>query len=513
MRHIALIALLLATPVASAQTIKTFKHDSLPDDITAAANEINGKITQTEPGFVHLEGFGALFRPGLADYPLKVLSIDLLLSGPSGYPDLFTNADIEVYLDAGQGPKPNKEEPDFKVNTAEFYNPETGGFGVPLKGNIGYSFGFDYELEAGNYPPEVFEGNIIVMVRFTEGSQSLETEWGTAECYKEWPILCGCQPAGMILDPDAKTVPTTNIMHLVWPVGNCTGNMEWKFFENVTLGTKKLKGDAIIRLVVESSDNNTCNCAGIECGPDSCGSGSCGQCGASLMCQSGQCVSDCQPACGGVECGPDGCGGSCGSCGGDMVCNNIGKCEAKCAPACDNKECGDDGCGGKCGICGNAYECNADGTCQLKDGGTDGGGTTGDVVAPGDLSVTSISPNRGAAGEQIPVTISGTGFVAGATVRLGGSGLIAVDVLSDTIISATIDKVTAGSYDLFVLNKDGASATLPAAFTAEAEISEDLGGGSGAPSSGCQFGGGPINPLFGFMLLFAALMGLKRRRA
>ena len=49
-------------------------------------------------------------------------------------------------------------------------------------------------------------------------------------------------------------------------------------------------------------------------------------------------------------------------------------------------------------------------------------------------TLTSISPNSGVQGQSIPVTLTGTNFVAGATIALSGAG---ITVSSTTVVSAT----------------------------------------------------------------------------
>ena len=73
---------------------------------------------------------------------------------------------------------------------------------------------------------------------------------------------------------------------------------------------------------------------------------------------------------------------------------------------------------------------------------TTSGGTSGAVgfsVNPGPPTLTSISPNSGAAGSVVPVTLTGTNFVAGATVNVSNPGITVgnVIVVSPTEITAT----------------------------------------------------------------------------
>lgn len=72
--------------------------------------------------------------------------------------------------------------------------------------------------------------------------------------------------------------------------------------------------------------------------------------------------------------------------------------------------------------------------------------------------MTSITPNSGTANGGTPVTISGTGFLAGATVSLGGTAATNVVVGNRTSITATTTAV--GVVNVVVTNTDAQSGTL-----------------------------------------------------
>lgn len=84
--------------------------------------------------------------------------------------------------------------------------------------------------------------------------------------------------------------------------------------------------------------------------------------------------------------------------------------------------------------------------------------------APGALGVTAISPSRGSTVRPTPVTISGTGFLAGATVTIDVMAL-RVTVVNSTTITAIAPAHAAGPADVVVTNPGGAGGTLTAAFT------------------------------------------------
>jgi hypothetical protein len=87
------------------------------------------------------------------------------------------------------------------------------------------------------------------------------------------------------------------------------------------------------------------------------------------------------------------------------------------------------------------------------------------------LQITSVQPNHGGNAGSVTPSIIGSGFQAGAQLKLTGSGadIIASNVVvsdSGTLIQATFDLVGAatGARDLVITNLDGTSATLTSAF-------------------------------------------------
>jgi glucose/arabinose dehydrogenase len=80
-------------------------------------------------------------------------------------------------------------------------------------------------------------------------------------------------------------------------------------------------------------------------------------------------------------------------------------------------------------------------------------------------TVTSITPNSGTINGATAVTITGTGFLAGATVSLGGTGATAVTLVSSTSITATTAAHAAGAVNVMITNTDAQSATLAGGYT------------------------------------------------
>ncbi|MFI4984752.1 MAG: IPT/TIG domain-containing protein [Solirubrobacterales bacterium] len=81
------------------------------------------------------------------------------------------------------------------------------------------------------------------------------------------------------------------------------------------------------------------------------------------------------------------------------------------------------------------------------------GAATASAAPP---TVTSISPSSGPTAGGTPVTIKGTGFLAGAKVKIG-SEATAVNVVSETEITATTAATAAGSDEVVVEDANGKS--------------------------------------------------------
>ena len=110
--------------------------------------------------------------------------------------------------------------------------------------------------------------------------------------------------------------------------------------------------------------------------------------------------------------------------------------------------------------------------------GTLAGGYTYTNPAP---SLASVAPNSGTANGGTAVTITGTGFLAGATVKLGGTAATGVAVVNSTTITATTPAHSAGAVDVVVTNTDAQSGTLTNGYTYTANLA--LGVFPGDPSS------------------------------
>ncbi len=525
-RLVATLALLLvavgALPAHGAVPV-TYKHDQFAESINQAAQEVNGIPLATNPGFVYGEAFGALFHPSANAYPVTFTGVDIIVAAPPMGGTGKVHADIEFYYHGSDSADPGKATPDFVLSTTDVFDPISGQDGMPLTGNAAMSFNFDADDPDG-HPPALQSGNFTVAVRFKGQAADLSAEWGTFQCSQMSELgMCGCQQVGTL--HDQVTTPKANLLHIIYPPGNCNGTAnKWVFAEDIGV-----TGDFILR-VRGTAMEGTCtpSCSGKECGSDGCG-GSCGNCAGGTVCQDGQCVEEtCTPACTGKECGNDGCGGSCGTCGEGESCVQ-GVCETGgCDIDCDGKECGDDGCGGVCGLCATGEKC-VQGLCEPlcepdctdMECGDDGcGGSCGtcgegekcvqglceaDAATGGELQITGISPSEGLTDEDTQVSIVGKGFKPGATVKLGATYLSAVQVLSSDLIDARVPAgMAAGTYMLIVMNSDGATASLADAFTVyEPEVGS---------SSGCALHPTPRLVVLPLLLLAGLFIAWLRRR-
>ena len=107
------------------------------------------------------------------------------------------------------------------------------------------------------------------------------------------------------------------------------------------------------------------------------------------------------------------------------------------------------------GARGGRGECGGE-----KYGCPDGTLTNGYTYTNPAPTVSGISPASGTTAGGTPVTITGTGFLAGATVTIGGTAATGVTVASSTSITATTPAHAAGAVNVVVTNTDSQSGTL-----------------------------------------------------
>ena len=91
------------------------------------------------------------------------------------------------------------------------------------------------------------------------------------------------------------------------------------------------------------------------------------------------------------------------------------------------------------------------------------------------IGVTAVSPNAGTVLGATPVTISGAGFKAGATVQFGGVSAVA-NVVSSITITATAPAHPDGAVTVVVTNPGGESASLASGYTYELDTAFAISG-------------------------------------
>ena len=87
------------------------------------------------------------------------------------------------------------------------------------------------------------------------------------------------------------------------------------------------------------------------------------------------------------------------------------------------------------------------------------------AIAPTVRTVASISPSSGPPAGGTPVAITGTGFVSGVAVTIGGAATTSVTFVNSTSITAITPAGTAGPQDVVVTNPDTQIGTLTGGFT------------------------------------------------
>jgi len=110
-------------------------------------------------------------------------------------------------------------------------------------------------------------------------------------------------------------------------------------------------------------------------------------------------------------------------------------------------------------------------------------GASGPVSVPNPApTVSAISPPSGPVAGGTPIAITGTGFLAGAKVSLGGTTATGVNVVSSTSITATTPANASGAANVVVTNTHGRSGTLSGAYTYTSSTSSGGEGGGGGIS-------------------------------
>ncbi|MBK6685328.1 MAG: IPT/TIG domain-containing protein [Deltaproteobacteria bacterium] len=138
-------------------------------------------------------------------------------------------------------------------------------------------------------------------------------------------------------------------------------------------------------------------------------------------------------------------------------------------------------------------------------------GVVADSGVGAGLAISSISPKKGPASSSTDVTVVGTGFLPGVTLKVGPQ-FAAVRMLGgSTTIAATVPPgLPEGVHDVIATNPDGQSAILSEAFTVEAASSGDPVVNEGG--CGCHVARGSSGGPWGLAILGALLLRRGRRR-
>src|SRR4029077_15915864 len=125
-------------------------------------------------------------------------------------------------------------------------------------------------------------------------------------------------------------------------------------------------------------------------------------------------------------------------------------------------------------------------------------------------TLTSISPNNGVQGQSVPVTLTGTNFVAGATIALSGAGITVnnTTVVSTTQITATFTiaaNAATGAQNVTVTTSGGTSGAQPFMVNSVGALPTLT---SISPNNGVQGQSVPVT-LTGTNFIAGATIGLK----
>lgn len=101
-------------------------------------------------------------------------------------------------------------------------------------------------------------------------------------------------------------------------------------------------------------------------------------------------------------------------------------------------------------------------------------------------TIIKVEPPTGPAAGGTPITITGTNFATGATVKIGTNNATAVTVVNGTTITATTPAGASGTVNVTVTNLDGSSVTKTGGFT---YLAPPPNGTSVSPAVGFPLGG------------------------
>ena len=257
----AALSLVLFAPSAFAEKV-IWQYDDLPGEMTTLADGLKKHPVSAHPGFVKGEAFGQIYKPKASDYPVKILSVELVMAAAEKATAPFPEVPIaiEIYNDQAINAAPDGA-PVFTINSADFFNAAAGKPGMNVVGNTGMIFEFDW-TKPENHPPEITSGNIRVVIRVLSDAGDTGEYWepgcstsglGLCQCAKQdfgmGLELCGCQQLAAI--SDSATTAKANVLHIVYPVGTCSGTKKWVWLEDVAKEGKQMKGDFVLRIGVD----------------------------------------------------------------------------------------------------------------------------------------------------------------------------------------------------------------------------------------------------------------------
>jgi hypothetical protein len=291
---------------------------------------------------------------------------------------------------------------------------------------------------------------------------------------------------------DTGVTPGVNFLY-----GNVAGDtpgLHWHRWEELPGITDSSSGDFVMQVIASGGSSTeggepipTEDCTkavdcndGNECTQDICAGGECfnevkdGACNIGALCSSGD------------------------------FCLN-GECIAGDPINCDDGDaCTDDGCSEETGFC-ESFEIEG---CGDPVAGEEGEGDTvePDVSLPpveGSLSLDSVQPAYGHTNRETAISLFGTGFEEGMTIRVGPTFLVDVVRKSDTACTAIVPSgITPGIYTVYVKVKEDEFA-LEDGFEVRSAIQED---------EGCKVMSSRVPILAWFSLSLVVFLGIARRR-
>ena len=132
-------------------------------------------------------------------------------------------------------------------------------------------------------------------------------------------------------------------------------------------------------------------------------------------------------------------------------------------------------------------------------------------------AITAITPTEGAFNTNIPVVILGSGFVSGASARLGQISLSGVEVPGLSTLKAIVPPgIAAGVYDVIVENPDGQIALLKDGFAVTNGNDSNVGRPPAESSCSCKTQSSAhddIDAYLFFGMLAGALLIRRRKRS